>query len=114
MTKEPLGITLREAADLLSLKDRRTVIKYGLEGRIRISGTGIGQRVDVRSIDEYLKGESAWHRARSTSDVSQEVDRSASRRAARSRGKPPSPLATDITGLTPFRYGRKPKRTLTR
>jgi len=113
MTKEPLGITLRDAADLLSLKDVRTVVKYGDEGRIRISGTGIGQRVDVRSIDEYLKGESAWHRERSSSpgDASQAPEPSATRKAARSRGKRPSRLTTDITGLTPFRYDRKLKNT---
>lgn len=114
MTKEPLGITLREAADMLSLKDRRTVVKYGLEGRIRISGTGIGQRVDVRSIDEYLKGESAWHRERNKSVASQGVVLSATRRAARSRGKLHSRLTTGSTDTTPFQHGRQLKRTLTR
>lgn len=117
MTKEPLGITLREAADMLSLKDRRTVVKYGLEGRIRISGTGIGQRVDVRSIDEYLKGESAWHRARNKSgpsDENQAPALSATKRGVRSRGKQRSRLSTDNIDMTPLRHDRKLKRTLTR
>src|SRR6187549_243558 len=105
----PDGITLREAAERLSLKDTRTVVKYGREGRVRISGTGVGQRVDPRSIVEYMRGETSWHK-RNTPVANQEPAPSATRRPARSHGRPLSPSDTTSTATTPLLRGRKLQR----
>jgi hypothetical protein len=73
MGREPLAISLKEAGELLSIKDTRTIIKYGKEGRLRIVGTGNGQKVVVASIHEYLNGESEWHRSRHRSSAQMET-----------------------------------------
>jgi hypothetical protein len=87
MAKEPLAIPLKEAAFLLGVKDTKTMIKYARERRIRIVGTGNGQKVVVASIHEYLNGESEWQRARNP--PSQFVENLAPARYDTSQGTKP-------------------------
>jgi hypothetical protein len=110
---EQLAITLSHAARMLSLKDRRTMLKYGREGRIRIVGSGTGQRVVVESIYEYLAGTSEWHEKQnqqSQSDESLAPARSASSKRASFRGKRRSRLDMDDTDTTTFNRARKLQR----
>ena len=57
-------LTLDEAAEVLRLKDTRTVVKWGRQGRIRVIGERRHLLVDAASIEEYRKGESQWHHAK--------------------------------------------------
>src|SRR5690348_616658 len=104
-------LTLSEAADILRLKDIRTVIRWGAQGRIRIIGERKHLLVDTASIDEYRRGESQWHRERSNlsdiPDASATPARSASRKAARSHTRLPSRSETASTDTTLLLRGRK-------
>jgi hypothetical protein len=109
--KEPLAIPLYAAAELLSLKDARTIKKYGKEGRVRIVGSGNGQRVLLSSIHDYLRGESEWHaNQQSQPGENQAPARSATRRAGNSRMKRRIPLDTDSTDTITLRRDRTLQR----
>ena len=82
MQREPLAIPLKTAAELLSIKDIRTVVKYGREGRIVIVGTGNGQKVVMASIHRYLQGESEWH-AKSQNQSQHAANQAPARSASR-------------------------------
>lgn len=100
MPKEPTFYTINEAAEILRLKDRRTVIKWGQEGRIRIVGKKRQLLVVIASIDEYARGESAWHQKQEQARPN--VPPSSPRRAGRSR----RPVTNDTITLP----GQKLKR----
>jgi excisionase family DNA binding protein len=111
MQHDKLAITVAEAAELLSLKDSRTILKYVQEGKLRAVGERKGVRVVRASIDEYLQGASAWHRANvQSSDESPTPARSDTKRTENSRGKQRSPSETDDTDTIHFQPGRKLKR----
>ena len=111
MTKDIL-LTLNEAAEVLRLKDNRTLIKWAREGRIRVIGEKRHLLVDAESIDEYRRGESKWHRARNENPAAAQAPApSGSSRAVNSRSRQPSQSAMTDTDTIILRRDRKLQRT---
>jgi len=102
-------LTLQEAADILRVKDTRTVLKWAREGRFVLIGQRKSITVNAESLQAYIEGRSAWHLAKSqptnAHDASQEPELSATRRgerspmkrALRSKGLPQGMIAFDPT-----------------
>lgn len=57
-------LTLQEAADILHVKDVRTIRAWGRQGRFLLIGDR-NMLVNVESLQAYLRGESEWHAQRS-------------------------------------------------
>jgi helix-turn-helix protein len=104
-------LTLDEAAAILRVKDRRTVVSYARQGRIRIVGERRGIRVIAASIDEYERGESRWHHERNPGAASQARVSSGTSQGGAGRMKRSSDLVTDDPDTIPLLTGQKLQRT---
>jgi hypothetical protein len=103
-------LTLNEAARILRLKDRRTVIQWARQGRLRIVGERRHLLVVAASIDEYEHEESQWHYERSQSAANQTPAQFDTSQGGIGRGKPRSRSGTDSTDMILSLPGQKLKR----
>jgi hypothetical protein len=104
-------LTLDEAATILRLEDRRTVIAWGKQGRIRVIGERRHLLVSAASIDAYERGESPWHARQNARHAgSLELARSDATRAVLARTKHRSDSETElpatIVSLPPIKRRR--------
>ncbi|MDQ2999387.1 MAG: hypothetical protein M3R61_20325 [Chloroflexota bacterium] len=103
ITKDAL-LTLKEAAAILRVKDTRTVVTWGHQGRFLLIGTRKNTTVNLASLNLYTEGRSAWQ---SQNDASLEPEEYAPSTGAQSRLRCVSRLKGSSQGVIAFNPERK-------
>ena len=109
---EPL-LTLEEAAAILKIKDTRTVLAWGRQGRYLLIGSRGAWGVNAESLRAYTEGRSPWHekqRQQSSPAASLEPAQYVSAKAAKSRSRRAIPSLDISPGMSPFQPRMKRQR----
>ena len=113
MTKNTL-LTLQEAADILRLKDLRTVLSWGRQGRFVLIGSRKHVLVNAESLQAYTEGRSVWHAKQQSQPAARvEPEPSGTSAAARSRSRRRSNTVTAARNTTISLRPKKLRRILT-